>query len=978
MRSLLLLITLAVPSFGQQAEQVFPLPLFRDGLYTRYSANVIPDGALSEALNVVLDQDVDGVVVARNGYAKYNTSAITDTKTVRGLWSFDAADGTKYFVAHSSMSFYRTTGDGTWTQILGLTGFSATNDFDCVQTIGKLYCGNGEVVFSWDGTSTTTVSGAPIGNLIGRFRNRLLIAGIPGSKARLRGSGELDAEDWTLQIPGVSTTPFNIAFGGADDGEEITCLMGVYQDVFIVGKRNSLWGLYGFGRTDFQVRELSREVGCIEKRSVREKNNCLYWMSQRGIEKFCGAAIERISDPIRDKIDTIIVTAGNSRSASDSSQADFEAGNLVASGAGAPISATISAGNLVTSTSTRIDVSSSDFVGGTLTSVATSYSDGMVVLSTLAITDNFTDGDYTSSPAWTFSGQSNYWSVDTGRLKYDAIQQDVDESGSLYVASRNLNQGTWSYDLDLIRNGGDDVWADFVFSASGPNKSSASGYLFRTKIVTNSCSTNFTENICDTINSIYRLDSGSEVLISSAVELSESEFPTSVTITKNGSSITVDAAGEIITATDSTYTTSSNIILHANSAIPEPSARHPVILYDNISYPGFQPTGTFVSRIFDTGFSTPVYGQFSSTYTAYNSQGEGNIAFYIQTSTASDGGGFIPLVSSSDTLRPVGIDGRRYFRYQAEFSTSVSTKTPSLDAASLDAATTGYFISQCRNPGTEITDWGLFSCTQDLSDGSLTYYVSTGATCNSVTRTTATWNAQTNNTSISIATAAYVAYRVLFGIDSSTEVPRVRDCTINWTEGESRPPVASGVYRDRYYLAYTSSTAGSGNDHLLVLDKNDKWTLFNNHNCYSLTNYERNLYCGSSTDAGQVWRLDVGTDDDGTAITSRVRTKAFNFGMPERRKKFSRLYLDLEPSPELSQTISLTGRYTLERSTPVYSLGPVDLNEDPGSIMTSKFPFSLTNPISGRYIQIELESSGLNSPWRLFSGRLYYLPLEAE
>ena len=46
--------------------------------------------------------------------------------------------------------------------------------------------------------------------------------------------------------------------------------MGTYQDAFIIGTSNRLFGLYGFDNNDFQVRELSREVGCIENTSVQE------------------------------------------------------------------------------------------------------------------------------------------------------------------------------------------------------------------------------------------------------------------------------------------------------------------------------------------------------------------------------------------------------------------------------------------------------------------------------------------------------------------------------------------------------------------------------------------------------------------------------------------------------------------------------------------------------------------------------------
>lgn len=966
MKSLLLLL-LAVPAWSQTADQAFPLPLFKDGLYTRYSANAIPDGALPEALNVTLDTDVDGVVVARNGYSKYNTSAITDSKTVRGEWTFDATDGTKYFVAFSSQSFYKSTGDGIWAQITGLTGFSATSEFDCVQTIGKLWCGNGATVFSWDGTSTATVSGAPLGNILGRFRNRVLISGVSGSKGRTRGSGELDGTDWTVQIPGVSTTPFSLAFGGADDGEDITCLMGTYQDVFLVGKRNSLWGLYGFGRNDFQIREISREVGCLEHRSVKEKNNCLYWLSLRGIEKYCGARIERISDPIRDKLDTIVATAGNARSAPDTTQSDFEAGNLTASGPGAPISATISAGNIVVTTASFSDTSASDFAAGTLINVTTG-TPGTLALSSFTFRDAWSNGTYTTGVTT--------WTVTQGAFSVanSFFRTGGDSVSFAHSTQVNISSGHWQFNYKYNENANvnnsclqsaGDVCLSYRFTKK------TNGDYYALEVAPSGGTGPHTVSIVKSV-------SGTRTFLTSyrSINLNSDQVVAFAIDRTTDGRIYISADGVYLASTTDTSVTGDS---YTEFMLEED---HDVKVWTQFvsglyayQYP---PAGSIVSRIFDTGVSTPVWGSLSSTFTAYNSALEGNIAFYLQTSTASDGGGFGSLVSSSDTLKPT-VTPKRYVRYQADFSTFIATKTPTLEAISLDAATTGYFISQCRNPGSDITSWGLFSCTQELNSGGLTHYVSTGNTCSAVTRTTATWNTQVNNTEIAISTALYVAYRVLFSVDSPTQTPRIRDCTINWLEGAARPPVASSVYRDRYYLAYTSSTAtGSVNDHILVLDKNDKWTLFSSHNCYSLVNYERNLYCGSSTSAGQVWRLDNGSDDDGTAITSKIRTKAFNLGLPERIKRYKNVYLDLEPSPDPTQTITLTGRYLLERSTKTYSLGTVDLNEDPGSIMTSKFPFPLTNPVSGRYIQLELESTGLNSPWRLFGGRLYFQSLDLE
>ena len=932
----LALLLLAGNLFGQVAPPTpFVLPPFKDGLYTRYSANAIPDGALSEALNVLLDEDVDGVVVSRNGYSKYNTSSITDTKTVRGMWAFDAPDGTKYMVANSSATFFKTSGDGVWSEIAGLNSFSLTKDFDCVQTIGKLYCGNSDVVFSWDGTSTATVSGAPAGNILGRFRNRLLISGVSGAKARLRGSGELDATDWTVQVPGVSTTPFNIAFGGANDGEDIVCLMGVYQDVFLVGKRNSLWGLYGFGRTDFQVREISREVGCIEHRSVREKNNCLYWMSLRGIEKFCGTSIERISDPIRNQIDTIVAASGNPRSATDTSQSDFEAGNLTASGPGAPMSSVIAAGSVVPSTFSISEDTEAEWTAGTMSSV--SVVSGLLQISTGAPFQN---------SGFEYRNVTQNWTVNNFSTAAISCHRNV----AIVTGDGSLSSGIVGHnDAD---NSGEIMSARFEVYASN------AGVLFSSTTSNlrsqSYCPSSETDGIYVNISS----QSATRIYIKAY----SVEYPT-------------------YTIQSSTFTNWTNGFRYGwNITCVIGGLGQCRLIFDirELSEGVAYSSGVYLSKSYDTSFSTPTWGPFSSTFTATVN----GSTLTFQTEVSSDDSTWDTFSGATDTVK-IASAQKRYVRYRGIFNQRNSTQTVTMSTATLVAATTGYFISQCRN-STGVSSWGLLSCNLSQSGGgSITLAVATGTSCNMATRSTATYTTINNNTSISVATAAFISYRGFFDFDSSTEASSsnlaIRDCTIGWTEGSARPSVAANVYRDRYYLSYTSSTAsGAVNDHILVLDKNDKWTLFNAHNCYSFSLYNRRLYCGSSTSAGQVWLLDQGTDDDGVAITSRIRTKAFNLGYPERRKSFDRLYLDLEPAPDQTQTISLTGGYTLERSTTVFSLGDVDLNEDPGSIITAKFPFTLSNPVSGRYIQIELESSGLNNPWRLFSGRLYYSLLDPE
>lgn len=938
------------------------------GLVTRYASSQINDTCLQEALNVYLDEDAG--ISRRGGFAKYNTTAITDTKAVRGVWPFRDNDGTDYMVVLSSQTMFQSNGQGSFSVVPGLTSLSATQDMDCAQCLGKLWCVNGsDTMFSWDGSSTDTVSTAPTCQAIDCFRNRVVLGNCSGTLSQLRGSGELDGTDYTISAAPVSTSPFAISIGGINDGNKIVGIMGVYQDVMVIGKLDFTYGLYGFSRDGFTVREISREVGLIDNRSAREKQGSLYWLSKRGIEKMTGPSITRVSDPVRDLIDTIIVAGGNSRSITDTTQTDFEAGNLSASGPGAPVSATISAGSLVPSTSTRVDTSSSNFVEGTLTSLTTGYYEGSLVLSTRTLTDDFTDGDYTSNPVWTVGG-SDYWAVTSSRLKYDPVQADDDYVGYISIVSRDLNEGDWSYTLAMAKGAGNELMADFIFSASGSNPSTASGYLFRTSYTGSaggSCDINLTENVCGTTNSIYRLDSGFLVLLSSAITATGGGFPSSVTITKVGSLITASFTIGTLTATDSTYTTSSNIILRATSGIAFTEAQHGYIVFDDITYPGFQPTGTFLSRIFDTSFSTPVYGPFSSTYTAYNSASEGNIAFYVQSSSANDGGGFTTIATTTDTLRPTTLDGKRYFRYRADFSTSVSTKTPRLDDVSLAAATTGYFISQCRNPGTAITSWGLFQCNYANNDGSLSYAISVGTTCHGVTRTTATWTAQTNNAVITSSTGSYVAYRTRFSIDSATQTPTLNDCTINWNEGASRPAVSAEVYRERYYLAYTSGTSGTVvNDHILVLDSRDQWTLHDAPNCSALGIYNRKIYCGDSGATGRVYQMDVGHNDDGASFTSTIKTKDFNFGNTWQPKILKRMYFDLAGLPNIDYSISLTPSYTLDASTDTFSLPSINLNEDYSRFIAPKVPASLDYNTTGRWMSFGLTNTGNQGPWKLY------------
>ncbi len=386
--SLFLLLTLfsRVPSSFSQTpgpnDQVWSMPNPKDcGLITRLAGNQIgqiSQGCLQSVDNLYYDND--WAMKRRQGISVYNPIAINNGAgigTVKGLWPFFGTDSTNYLVAFSSGQMWYSNGNGAWTAIPGTNNLTASAEMQCAQAFGSLWCTDGsDPVFFWNGTSTGTVSSAPQGTLISVFENRLWIAGVQGNFTQLYGSGFLNGQDWSLNLyPSLSTTSLIIDIGGANDGQKITCLMGEFQGKFLVGRTYDTYALAGSSNRDWTLYKFSDQIGCIEPKSIQEVNNALYWLSKRGVEQLTGTQINPVSYYIRPDVDVIISAAGNGVSKVLTSQADWQTGNLTASGPGAPISATISPGDIVVST-WGVSESTTQFTLGAVNMLSTNVVSG--------------------------------------------------------------------------------------------------------------------------------------------------------------------------------------------------------------------------------------------------------------------------------------------------------------------------------------------------------------------------------------------------------------------------------------------------------------------------------------------------------------------------------------------------------------------------------------------------------------------------
>ncbi len=108
--------------------------------------------------------------------------------------------------------------------------------------------------------------------------------------------------------------------------------LAVVRGNLVIFKRNSIWVLYGYSSSTFQLKRVTDTRGCIDRNSILQGDEGVFFMSQEGYEFFDGATFNNISFPIQDEIANLAnVMCGTDSGNADSTASPFitacDAGN---------------------------------------------------------------------------------------------------------------------------------------------------------------------------------------------------------------------------------------------------------------------------------------------------------------------------------------------------------------------------------------------------------------------------------------------------------------------------------------------------------------------------------------------------------------------------------------------------------------------------------------------------------------------------
>lgn len=265
------------------------------GLNLKSHAAALEDTELVEALNVNVGDA--GELKKRTGLERTHAGATLGSNAVTILGHF-LTDTLSQLIVKAGSNVYYTTNGSTFT----LIGAYADASWG-VQYAGNFYIlRTGNVMVQWTGSAASNIAGSPTGSFGIIYKERMFVlntnaAGTLSSRLYFSNAGDVSATGW----PG--TNFFDVVPG---DGDYLVGL-AIISDLLLIFKGKQTQALYVQGQlTDWIIRSINTEVGCISKYAIRQIQGYLYISSYQGIFRTDGAIFTDISQEIetsfRDRI----------------------------------------------------------------------------------------------------------------------------------------------------------------------------------------------------------------------------------------------------------------------------------------------------------------------------------------------------------------------------------------------------------------------------------------------------------------------------------------------------------------------------------------------------------------------------------------------------------------------------------------------------------------------------------------------------
>jgi hypothetical protein len=805
---------------------------FSKGCDTYHSSLSLPDGFVQNSQDVFFDAQAP--VSKRKGYT---TVFSTNTGAYQAEWVYTDPSNTTWIIVRSSGQITANNLAGTTVKIATTSANDLVGE---TNSQGNAYFVDPtQGVYYWNGTATTFVAGSPKGSLITSFHLRIWVSGaaVPNGN-QLYGSAYGDGTKWTIGLN--PNDPVQLTVGLQDNFDNITAIYP-FLDTLYTTKHYSIYALYGFDQTSFQISFITSECGCIDQASIQTFNHGLDFVSRRGVEFFDGYTCTKISEPMKNKVDPAILSQGGSNAQSwvQSLPSDWNSGTLTPSG---NLSTVVATPGLTLSTFSATENSSTQWSLGTASNLT-------INPSSITLTTNnsgtVNDPSFESDSIGTINNSnwvnpSTHWFAEASRFDSDSSCTLNPQSGSQFAISGELST-TPNNTASII----DANTSAVLFTKSLPNTDSHCAWTQ------------------DSLSSAGLV--GRRVLFQWV---------------NNGNTLTT-ASSYILGGDLSFYRAVS-----CGSGFCE-------LDLDNIQNGSSTITsGSFTSQVFNTGMSSPTYSITNTGYIVNTS----TPLFSLQTSGSPSG----PW-TTIETTTGTNVQGFQYAQYIASMSINSSDSAlSSINNISVSAtASTGVFTSQVHSLGST-TSFGNFAVQDFLPNGNISFSICTAAAANMSGEACAV---QTPNSQITVALNNFVQVSSTFTTNISTGGPVLNSFTVQWYSGNRTPGMASTVWHGRYWLSLSTNPVDNFNDAVLVLDTQGAWAPMNIP-AGGLIQSKGNLYIADSHPTGNDYVYGNGYRDNGAPINAFIVTKDYPESDLNTDDYYESLYVSEDNLGNFNTTIS--------------------------------------------------------------------------